>query len=281
MADVICLHAKKDVEAFCRRNPFVHLYAIGDLDDFFWPHTTWVALRDGGEVRQLVLLYTDLTMRKPTVLAYAERPESLMGDLLRASLPVLPRRFYAHLTEGVADVLADDYRMQPHGTFHKMGLRDRSRAAAFDGSEAVPLSAADTEDLLALYAASYPGNWFVPPMLETGCYFGIRRGRALVSVAGVHVYSPQYKVAALGNITTRPDARGQGLATAVTARLSQELLQTGIEYVGLNVKADNHSAIACYKKLGFERVTDYGEYTVVNKEGARGQGSGVRSSPDP
>jgi len=55
------------------------------------------------------------------------------------------------------------------------------------------------------------------------------------------------------------------LATTATARLCQELIQTGIEYVGLNVKADNHSAIACYEKLGFERVTDYGEYTFANR----------------
>jgi RimJ/RimL family protein N-acetyltransferase len=253
------------VEAFCRRNPFVHLYAIGDLDEFFWPHTTWVALREGGEVRQLALVYTDLTMRMPTLLALAEQPESLMRDLLRAWLPVLPRRFYAHLTAGVADVLADDYHLQSHGAFHKMGLTDRSRAAAVDGSEAVALSAADTATLLALYDQSYPGNWFVPRMLQTGFYFGIRRGGALVSVAGVHVYSPQYKVAALGNITTRPDARGQGLAIATTARLCQELLQAGIEYVGLNVKADNRNAIACYEKLGFEHVADYGEYTVTMK----------------
>jgi ribosomal protein S18 acetylase RimI-like enzyme len=265
MADVVCLHARKEVEAFCRRNPFLHLYAIGDLDDFFWPHTTWVALRQGSEVRQLALVYTDLTMRMPTVLAYAEQPVCLMRDLLRAWLPVLPRRFYAHLTEGVADVLADDYHLQAHGSFHKMGLTDRSRAAVFDGCEAVALSAADTEELLTLYAASYPGNWFVPRMLQTGCYFGIRRGGALVSVAGVHVYSPQYKVAALGNITTRPNARGQGLATTATARLCQELLRAGIAHVGLNVKADNHAAIACYEKLGFERVASYGEYTVEIK----------------
>ena len=84
----------------------------------------------------------------------------------------------------------------------------------------------------------------------------IRRGRALVSVAGVHVYSPQYKVAALGNITTRPDARGQGLGTAVTARLCQELLRAGMECVGLNVKADNQGAVACYEKIGFARVAD-------------------------
>jgi hypothetical protein len=104
-----------------------------------------------------------------------------------------------------------------------MGLTDRSRAAAIDGSEAVALSAADTEELLALYAASYPGNWFVPRMLETGFYFGIRRGRALVSVAGVHVFSPQYKVAALGNITTRPDARGQDPQAVIPRWYSRQL----------------------------------------------------------
>ena len=55
-------------------------------------------------------------------------------------------------------------------------------------------------------------------MLETGKYFGIRREGILVSVAGIHVYSPEYDVAALGNITTHPDFRGQGLGRKVTAR---------------------------------------------------------------
>src|SRR5262249_1128667 len=153
-------------------------------------------------------------------------------DLLRELLRVLPRRFYAHLTEGVVDVLGDDYHIQPHGTHHKMALTDRSRPAGFDGSEAVALSAADTGDLLGRDGASYPGNWFVPRMQQTGFYFGIRRGPALVSVAGVHVYSQPYRVAALGNITTRPDVRGRGLGTAVTARLCQGLLRAGIEHVG-------------------------------------------------
>jgi predicted GNAT family acetyltransferase len=103
-------------------------------------------------------------------------------------------------------------------------------------------------------------------MLQTGFYFGIRRGRALVSAAGVHVYSRPYKVAALGNIATRPDVRGRGLGTAVTARLCQELLRAGVECIGLNVKADNLGARACYEKLGFVRVADYGEYMVEPKE---------------
>jgi ribosomal protein S18 acetylase RimI-like enzyme len=263
LTDVVCLHSKDEVEGFCRRNPFLHLYALGDLDDFFWPHTTWYALRAGGQVQQLVLLYTGQPL--PTVLAYAEPPIGRMRDLLRGLLRVLPRRFYAHLTEGVADVLGDDYHIQPHGAHHKMAWTEPSRAGGFDVSEVLALSAADTEDLRALYRASYPGNWFVPRMLETGFYYGIRRGPALVCVAGVHVYSQAYRVAALGNITTRPDLRGQGLATTVTARLCRELLRAGIECVGLNVKADNGSAIACYERLGFERVADYGEYTLEAK----------------
>jgi RimJ/RimL family protein N-acetyltransferase len=263
MPDIVNLHARDEVEAFCRRHPLLHIYALGDLDDFFWPYTTWYALREEGRVKQLVLLYSDCSL--PTLLAYAEEPLPSMCDLLRGLLRVLPRRFYAHFMHGVAHVLAEDYRITPHGAYHKMGLTDSSRLAALDGSEAVPLSGADLDELQALYSASYPGNFFIPRMLETGHYFGIRRGGALVSVAGVHVYSPRYRVAALGNIATRPDFRGQGLATAVTARLSQELRGAGIEHVGLNVHADNLGALACYQKIGFERIADYGEYTLEMK----------------
>ena len=260
LPDVVCLHSKDEVERFCRGNTFLHLYALGDLDDFFWPHTVWYALRDGGQLRQLVLLYTGSSL--PTILAYADGPVEPMRELLRALLPLLPMRFYAHLTAGTEDVLASAYRVRSHGAHHKMALTDPSRLAGCDTRAVVALSPADADDLRALYEESYPGHWFVPRMLETGCYFGIRRGAALVSVAGVHVYSRWYKVAALGNITTRPDVRGEGLARMVTARLCRELLQTGIEHVGLNVKADNRSAIACYQKLGFERVADYAEYTL-------------------
>jgi predicted GNAT family acetyltransferase len=102
-------------------------------------------------------------------------------------------------------------------------------------------------------------------MLETGLYRGIRRGGRLVSVAGVHVYSPRFLVAALGNITTHPDWRGHGFATLVSAALCQALGQAGVAHIGLNVRADNEAAIHCYKKLGFECAADYGECTLTRK----------------
>ena len=51
----------------------------------------------------------------------------------------------------------------------------------------------------------------------------------------------------------------------VTARLCQELRRAGIESIGLNVKADNRGALACYEKMGFERIANYGEFTLEQK----------------
>ena len=75
-------------------------------------------------------------------------------------------------------------------------------------------------ELEALYQASYPDTVFSAWMVQTGWYYGIRHGQAIVSVAGVHVYSSVYKVAALGNVTTHPDWRGRGLGRAVCASLN-------------------------------------------------------------
>ncbi len=98
-------------------------------------------------------------------------------------------------------------------------------------------------------------------MLETRQYFGLRVNGRLVSVAGVHVYSEQYRVAAIGNVVTHPAHRNKGYGTLVTARLCQSLLET-VEHIGLNVKADNAPAMACYRRLGFEIVAPFSEFTV-------------------
>jgi predicted GNAT family acetyltransferase len=98
-----------------------------------------------------------------------------------------------------------------------------------------------------------------------GQYFGLRQDGRLVSVAGVHVYSEHYRVAALGNIVTHPAYRRRGYARQVMARLCQSVLEK-VEHVGLNVKADNDAAIACYARLGFEIIAPYGEFTMTAKK---------------
>lgn len=114
------------------------------------------------------------------------------------------------------------------------------------------------DKLLDMYKKSYPDNYFDDRMLETGKYFGCILNGEIVCVSGVHVHSDEYKISVLGNITTHPDYRGKGLATAVTARLVKELRTDG-NTVALNVKKDNTAAIKCYQKLGFEIYCEYEE----------------------
>jgi len=254
----VSLHDKNEIEAFLRHNPWLHLYALGDLDEFFWPYTTWYALKDSHQIKQLALLYTGTSL--PVLLGLSEDPG--LQALLHSILHLLPKRFYAHLSKGVVAVLAEDYQIQSHGIHYKMALTNHSQWGRVDTSAVQQLGISDANDLQELYRMSYPGNWFEPRMLKTGYYYGVRQGGTLVSVAGVHLYSQRYKVAALGNITTHPQFRGQGLAAAVCTKLCQALLPT-VDHVGLNVKADNTEAIGCYTKLGFAPVATYEEYLLL------------------
>lgn len=248
---------KTIIESFLRRNAPLHLYELGDLDDFFFPFTTWYGHKINREIKAVALLYKGTEL--PVLLALDEPGSPFMKELLNQLVNELPDRFYCHLTPGLEEILKEKFRLESHGTHHKMVLSQPDKLKNIDTTGAVPLGVSDKEEILEFYTSSYPDNWFDERMLETGQYFGLRREGRLAAIAGIHVYSPQYKAAALGNIATLPELRGQGLGTAVTAALCQNLLKTA-DVIGLNVKADNAGAIRCYQKIGFEYCGEYGEF---------------------
>src|SRR2546423_3404429 len=98
----VCLHDKGTIEQFLRRNTFLHLYELGDLDDFFWPYTTWYALQDAQNIKELVLLYTGMPL--PVLLGISEHSAG-MYELLRAIRHLLPKHFYAHVSGDAARAL--------------------------------------------------------------------------------------------------------------------------------------------------------------------------------
>lgn len=250
------LHDATVIEEFLRRDPYLHLYSLGDLDPLHWPHTCWYGLRGQSGLEALVLGYT---ATHPVILAYASAgEEGALGALLAQLRPYLPRRFYAHATPGTLSALQPDYQTSIPQNHCKMALVDHEKLATCpaEGELLYPGNQAELEEF---YAQAYPGNWFEPRMLGSQHYFGIRRAGRLAAVAGVHVYAPQRKVAALGNIATHPDFRGQGLAAAVTARLCLHLKRS-VELVGLNVSEHNQAAIRCYQKLGFQTGASYQEF---------------------
>jgi RimJ/RimL family protein N-acetyltransferase len=259
----IRLHDKDAIETFLRGNVFLNIYSLGDLDDFFRPYTTWYALADSTGIQAIALMYTGGSL--PCLHALAEDNKAVnTEELLRCLIPILPRRFHAHLMSGMESILGDSYHLRPFGRHDRMALVDKSLLANIDTSEAEVLSMSNLSEIVSLFETAYSGNFFEPRMLETSQYYGIRRSGELVSVAGVHVYSREYRVAALGNITTHPNYRGKGYGKIVTARVCKSLLNE-VDHIGLNVKADNRSAIRCYEKLGFEAVGSFGEFNVELK----------------
>ncbi|HSR46857.1 MAG TPA: GNAT family N-acetyltransferase [Anaerolineales bacterium] len=100
---------------------------------------------------------------------------------------------------------------------------------------------------------------FHPNQVRDGIFFGVEHGDELVSVAGTHVIGRRGRVAAIGNVFTRPDRRHEGLGAAACIPVVQALLEAGIKTIVLNVGMDNAPALSLYAALGFLPFCGYYE----------------------
>jgi len=254
---------KKVLEVFSRRNAPLNIYQLGDLDDFYWPQTDFYGYYEEDELRSVVMIFKEVNPN--VVIALCDAADlNFLSKALELMLNILPDKIYLHITPGAEKVLEQKYSLQHEGLYMKMNLDNKQKIDSVNTNNIVQLSIENKNELSAFYEEAYPGNSYIERMLETGMFFGIRENGKLHSVAGIHVYSPQYKAAALGSITTHPNFRGKGYATKVTACLCKELLKK-IEVIGLNVHSENSSAIHCYEKLGFIKIADYLEITAICK----------------
>jgi|GEM_PF-5510856 hypothetical protein len=119
---VIRLDDKREIEQFLRQDTFLHIYSLGDLDDFFWPYTTFYGLEGSGSLEAVILLYSSQGLS--TLLALSNSGDAT-AELLRSIDLELPSQFYAHLSPGLEHVLGNTHDLVPHGLHYKMALRDR------------------------------------------------------------------------------------------------------------------------------------------------------------
>jgi len=237
-----------------RKDEDIQYYSLGDLDDFFWPLTTWYALGSGNEIYSIGMLYSGSAI--PTLLLFCKGDTYPSMQLLKRIRPELPGKFYAHLTPPLINVFGKDEILENYGLHYKMVMKELGEDASDPQIERLKLS--DIDRILKLYSVAYPSNWFDRRMLETRKYFGYFIGSDLVGISGIHVFSPEYRVAALGNIAVNPDYRGKGIAYKLTVRLCNDLSKDA-DIIGLNVSTVNDHAIRCYRKAGFEITGEYDE----------------------
>lgn len=197
---------KNQIAQYLLKFPHLNYYHLGDLDDFFWPHTKWFANQTNGDIDAICLLYSGL--EPPVLLAIENENKEKMEELIINILPSLPDKFYSHLSPGLEKLFQSSCKMEHHGKHFKMYLDDSSKLPDTDEEGLLELRKNDLVEVLEFYEKAYPNNWFDPRMLETNQYLGIRNeNKKIISVGGVHVYSEEYNIAALGNIATLPDFR--------------------------------------------------------------------------
>jgi len=236
------------------RRPDVHPYGLADLEEPLWGRSSWFRAGDA------VVGVLDLGAGEPVLYAVAADDDGDRAtlDLLAALAPDLPRHFVITGPLGLADRLGRDFTADwviPH---LKMRLPDDRALPAAD-PRVTWLARDAADEVVALRETGGDASaFFLPSLLDTGHYGGIRVDGDLAAVAGVHVLSERYGVAAVGNVLTHPAHRRRGLARALMATLARRLLGT-VPVVGLNVGTANAAARALYTDLGFVPVVTYEE----------------------
>jgi ribosomal protein S18 acetylase RimI-like enzyme len=251
---------KREIYRFLSKTPDLQIYTIGDLDDFFWPHTVWYAIYDIGEIQSIALLYTGMTPN--TLLLFYDKDPGYSIRLLDSIRNLLPDRFNVHLSPGLIDVFGKDNVLENYGRNFRMILKHDPPEVIDNNIRQLGLR--DLNIIKNLYEVAYPSNWFDSRMVETGKYLGYFHDEALIGIAGIHVYSSEYRIAALGNIATHPDFRGRKIAFKLTSALCLNL-KTKVDLIGLNVSSENKPAIKCYENIGFEIRSTYDECFVQNR----------------
>jgi ribosomal protein S18 acetylase RimI-like enzyme len=222
-------------------------YALADLDPPWAADAEW-RTREGS----VVLCYRGFT---PPVL-FAHGDPQAVGRLLEEIAP----GSYQYALLGIHRALVRE-RLRPtrEAAMWRMWLPPNGFNEPSNGS-VERLSASDLPAMLELFSADpTPPDAFDPSQLEGGCFYGVWEGRALVAVAGTHVVSEPRGVAAIGNVLTRKDRRGSGLAQRTTGAVSAELIRRGLRTIVLNVAMDNAAAIGAYRALGFMPFCGYYE----------------------
>jgi RimJ/RimL family protein N-acetyltransferase len=153
-------------------------------------------------------------------------------------------------------VVTRNYRLEPAVPMVRMWV-DAARFRPRAEPSVRRLAPSEVGDLNRLYRLGF-ASWLPSTAISEGVYYGIRIDDRLVSAAGTHVVSPRARLAVVGNVLTAGEHRGRGYAQAVTAAVTEKLLEF-CDQVVLNVRSDNPPAIQAYRAIGYAEYCRFEE----------------------
>lgn len=231
-----------------------HLYALGDLEEPYWPHSTWY--RQGEAAVGLISAGEDWITGYAMSRVASEETLSLFADVQSE----LPAHSWVTGASGLFDVVRLIRDCRPIGPHWRMIL---SEPQFIDHELRIAdLGSSDVDAMTELHSTD-PGRafWMVRMLTDNPFVGAWDRGR-LIASAGCHVASERYGVAAIGGVFTHPEHRRRGLGAVVTSELLRRL-HGRFETIGLNVETSNEPAIRVYDRLGFRRVFQYEEIELL------------------
>lgn len=239
---------RREIQAFLETDRHYAAYALGDLEPGMFEDCTWAGAWRDGRLEALALHYRGLELAPLFLMGDTQGLQMILAGELR------PQRAYLNCRPEHQAMTVGFYHWEHTEPMWRMVLRP----AAFGGADGdcVHLTPADAGPLAELYALG-GGMAFSPAQVARGAYFGLYAEGHLVAMAGTHLVSETYDVAAVGNVFTHPAHRGQGYGTKTTAAVVAELLERGINDVMLNVSQKNAPAIHIYERLGFVRYCPF------------------------
>jgi len=231
-------------------------YALSDLDPGLRELCAWYVAEDAAGPRALAMLYAGFD--PPALFTMGTAPDV---DLMLAAAVRAPC-VYLNVRDEHLPAIRAHYQVARLDPMWRMTL-DPADFRAVRG-ETIHLTPQYTRELERLYALG-GGGAFTPSQVFSGSFFGIEERGRLIAAAGTHVLSEAAGTAAVGNVFTHPDRRGQRCAQRVTSAVCADLIRRGIRTIVLNVAQSNTPAIHVYEKLGFKRYLPFSEGVAQRK----------------
>ena len=245
---------KNELYSLFIKDPTLYGYHIGDLDDFFFNKCKWYGYFEKNDLKEVILLF--LQFKTPTLLLFGFSMK--ISEMIANLTKNFPDSFFCHYLKEYEPALKKKFNLKPLGTHWKMKLTNHNIPYVSNDDNIKILNPKYEKVIREFYDENYHDSYYDSYMLKTGKYLGYFIENYLVTIAGVHVYSPIYKVAVLGNIATSKKFRRKGFAKTTIKNLLAHLLNE-VTDISLNVQDDNLSAIKLYQSLGFKKTHEYEE----------------------
>lgn len=229
------------------KDPFWCAYALADLEPPHVDFTHWYLQDDS-------LLMTYHGFQPPTIFAAGET-----GHLASLGAQLPPDSYQITLKREHLDELVDRLSLRKVVSMLRM-VHSHPPNPAYPANGVVKLGVEDAPAIKALFSAQPDQpDAFHPRQMEIAPFYGIYADQDLIAVAGTHIFSQRFGIAAVGNVFTHPEHRNQGLAGETTGAVVSALTRMGAETILLNVRSDNEPAVRCYTRLGFTPYCQYYE----------------------